>query len=80
MPEITKDWKTEDEKVAIIDDMVVNGWRLIEEQRYFDGNHLIFTDEPYIAERTIEPALFKRLNPTMGVEPRLAHIEDWLEK
>ncbi|GAH47540.1 unnamed protein product, partial [marine sediment metagenome] len=39
---------------------------------------LTFTDEQPPVEP--EPLNFKRLNPTRGVEHRLTHIEEWLEK
>lgn len=39
---------TDETKKTIIAEQKALGFRLIEEQRHIDGNHLIFTDEPYI--------------------------------
>ncbi len=43
----TFDFNTEAERGYIIAEQTSLGYRFKEEQRYFDGNHLIFTDEPY---------------------------------
>lgn len=37
---------TDDTKETIIAEQEAQGFRLIEDQRYIDGNHLIFSDEP----------------------------------
>lgn len=36
---------TDDTKETIIAEQEAQGFRLIEDQRYIDGNHLIFSDE-----------------------------------
>lgn len=41
---------------------------------------LTFTDEPPTQPPEPEPIPFERLNPLEGVEPRLTHIEEWLEE
>jgi hypothetical protein len=40
---------------------------------------LVFTDVMPEPEPEPEPTAFTRLNPIEGVEPRLTHIEEWLE-
>ena len=37
---------TDESKETIIAEQEALGFRFIEEQKHFDGNHLIFTDEP----------------------------------
>ena len=44
--EVISDFTTEGERKRIINEQIALGYRLKEEQRYIDGNHLIFTDEP----------------------------------
>lgn len=39
---------TDETREPIITEQETLGFRLKEEQRHFDGNFLIFTDEPYI--------------------------------
>lgn len=39
---------TDETKDSIIAQYKAMGMRLLEEQRYIDGNHLLFTDEPYV--------------------------------
>jgi len=56
MNTIKKDYTTRKQRDKIIADMNEQGYRLIEEQLYFDGRHLIFTEEPYI-----EPKLPRNL-------------------
>lgn len=46
--DITVDYTTEGERDSLIAEYEAQGYRLKEEQKYFDGNHLIFTDEPYV--------------------------------
>jgi len=44
--EITKDYSGHQEKTSVIAGMENLGYRLKEDQLYFDGNHLIFSNEP----------------------------------
>lgn len=69
---------TDDNRNILIAEQKALGFLLIEDQRHFDGNHLIFNNEPYI-EPEPEPLTFVRLNPSEQVKDRLTHIEDWLE-
>jgi len=39
---------TEETKAAIIAEQATLGLRVIEEQMYNDGNHLVFSDEPEV--------------------------------
>ena len=39
---------TEKDRDRLVVDYNAKGFRLLEEQRHFDGNRLIFTNEPYI--------------------------------
>lgn len=68
---------TDETRGDIVAEQEALHFRLVEEQRYIDGNYLIFTDEPYVEPESVG---FERLNPTMGVEQRLTHVEEWLEK
>lgn len=67
------DFETEEERLAILADNA--HLRLIEEQRYIDGNHLIFTDEPLP-----EPLVFTASPPGAAIGQRLTNIEDFLKE
>lgn len=56
-------------KEAIIEEQKVLGFRLFEEQRYFDGWWLLFTDEPYV-----EPP------PPMDLETEIDELKVRVEK
>lgn len=78
--EITVDFVTKQERLDLIAEYDALGYRVIEEQRYIDGNHLIFTDEPIPEEPEPEepPEPFVPSNPTDTVKQRLDYIENWL--
>lgn len=42
---VIKDFTTEKERKQIEADMIAQGWRLLETQYHFDGNHLIFEND-----------------------------------
>ena len=48
---------TEEIKEARMAEQKALGFRLTEEQRHFDGNWLLFTDEPYTEPRSLEAEL-----------------------
>ena len=45
---------TDETRKQIIADQAKQGFRLFEEQRHIDGNHLLFTDEPPVRDLAVE--------------------------
>lgn len=43
---IIVDYETEEKRNTIITDLEAKGYQLVEDQRHFDGNHLIFEKPP----------------------------------
>ena len=69
---------TDETKESIIIEQEALGFRLIEDQRHFDGNHLIFDDGQPMP--VIEPLVFTAIPPGLTIGERVKHIEEWLEK
>lgn len=85
--EYTEHYDDMEQRNNLCDVALSNDFRMLhddfdEDWQQGDEPHgtLTFTDEPSKQAPIPEPSKFERLNPTEGVEHRLEHIEDFLEK
>ena len=70
-----KDFTTQEERQQIEADMVAQGWRLIETQYHFDGNHLIFENDEPEPEPKPEPEPRDPLTEIDDLKARVERLE-----